>query len=72
MLRRCPGVMRRQASRDSDARNTLRDETHFGGQAALDGISLSVAKGAYLSLLGPSGSGKSTLLRVLAGYEDAG
>ncbi|MBW4021867.1 MAG: ABC transporter ATP-binding protein [Proteobacteria bacterium] len=46
----------------------------YGGQAALDGISLSVGEGAYLSLLGPSGSGKSTLLRVLAGYEtpDAG
>jgi ABC-type Fe3+/spermidine/putrescine transport system ATPase subunit len=41
----------------------------YGGQAALDGISLSVSEGAYLSLLGPSGSGKSTLLRVLAGYE---
>ena len=41
----------------------------YGGQAALDGVSLSVAEGAYLSLLGPSGSGKSTLLRVLAGYE---
>jgi ABC-type Fe3+/spermidine/putrescine transport system ATPase subunit len=41
----------------------------YGGQAALDGLSLSVSEGAYLSLLGPSGSGKSTLLRVLAGYE---
>jgi ABC-type Fe3+/spermidine/putrescine transport system ATPase subunit len=41
----------------------------YGSQAALDGISLSVAEGAYLSLLGPSGSGKSTLLRVLAGFE---
>jgi len=41
----------------------------YGGQAALDGISLSVAEGAYLSVLGPSGSGKSTLLRLLAGYE---
>jgi ABC-type Fe3+/spermidine/putrescine transport system ATPase subunit len=41
----------------------------YGGQMALDGVSLSVAEGAYLSLLGPSGSGKSTLLRVLAGYE---
>jgi ABC-type Fe3+/spermidine/putrescine transport system ATPase subunit len=41
----------------------------FGGFAALDGISLSVSTGGYLSVLGPSGSGKSTLLRVLAGYE---
>ncbi|HEX3982691.1 MAG TPA: ABC transporter ATP-binding protein [Acidisoma sp.] len=46
----------------------------YGGKVALDGISLSVSSGSYLSLLGPSGSGKSTLLRVLAGYEapDAG
>jgi ABC-type Fe3+/spermidine/putrescine transport system ATPase subunit len=41
----------------------------YGGQAALDAISLAVSEGAYLSLLGPSGAGKSTLLRVLAGYE---
>ena len=41
----------------------------YGTQTALDGISLSVGAGAYLSLLGPSGSGKSTLLRALAGYE---
>jgi putative spermidine/putrescine transport system ATP-binding protein len=41
----------------------------YGSQTALDHISLSVAEGAYVSLLGPSGSGKSTLLRVLAGFE---
>jgi ABC-type Fe3+/spermidine/putrescine transport system ATPase subunit len=46
----------------------------YGGQVALDAMSLTVGTGSYLSLLGPSGSGKSTLLRVLAGYEvpDAG
>jgi NitT/TauT family transport system ATP-binding protein len=33
---------------------------------ALQDVSLSLARGAFLSLLGPSGCGKSTLLRVIA------
>ena len=39
----------------------------FGAVAALDGVSLSIAKGEFFSLLGPSGCGKSTLLRILTG-----
>lgn len=35
----------------------------FDGLEVLKGISLSVAKGEVLSVIGPSGSGKSTLLR---------
>jgi iron(III) transport system ATP-binding protein len=41
----------------------------FGGVRALDGISIDVAEGEILCLVGPSGSGKSTLLRVIAGIE---
>jgi putrescine transport system ATP-binding protein len=42
--------------------------------AAVNGVSLAVARGEFFALLGPSGCGKTTLLRMLAGFErpDAG
>ena len=39
----------------------------FGDTKALDRVSLEVAAGETVTVLGPSGSGKSTLLRVVAG-----
>jgi NitT/TauT family transport system ATP-binding protein len=35
---------------------------------ALSGISLSIAEGAFVSILGPSGCGKSTLLYIVGGF----
>jgi NitT/TauT family transport system ATP-binding protein len=36
---------------------------------AIDGISLSIARGEFVCVVGPSGCGKTTLLRILAGLE---
>ena len=43
----------------------------FGDNTVLASVSLDVAQGEFLTLLGESGSGKTTLLRILAGFEEA-
>ncbi|MDQ0456780.1 ABC transporter ATP-binding protein [Rhizobium paknamense] len=41
----------------------------YGIVTAIEPLSLSVANGELVCLLGPSGSGKSTLLRMIGGFE---
>ena len=46
----------------------------FGATVAVDDLSLTIADGEFVVLLGPTGAGKTTTLRLLAGLErpDAG
>lgn len=44
-------------------------KTYPGGVRAVAAVSLEVAEGEFIVLVGPSGSGKSTLLRLVAGLE---
>ncbi|WP_273692059.1 ABC transporter ATP-binding protein [Ketogulonicigenium vulgare] len=41
----------------------------FGGNDVVKSVSLEVADGELVCLLGPSGSGKSTILRMIGGFE---
>src|SRR3954451_8706733 len=43
----------------------------FGRNQVLRKVSLDVAEGEFLTILGESGSGKTTLLRIIAGFETA-
>ncbi|MBV8192710.1 MAG: ABC transporter ATP-binding protein [Alphaproteobacteria bacterium] len=40
----------------------------FGSHPAVDGLSLAVEQGEFVSLLGPSGCGKTTTLQIIAGF----
>ena len=43
----------------------------FGSNLVLRDVSLEIAEGEFLTILGESGSGKTTLLRIIAGFESA-
>ena len=65
-----------QSNRKSEGENivVIRDLSKIYKQGdinvtALDRISLDIAKGEFLTLMGPSGSGKSTLLHIIAGID---
>jgi putative spermidine/putrescine transport system ATP-binding protein len=42
---------------------------HYGTVTAVDGVTLAIEPGEFVTLLGPSGSGKTTTLMMLAGFE---
>lgn len=46
-----------------------RVEKHFGGLAAVNGVTLRADDGEILAIVGPNGAGKSTLLKLVVGLE---
>ncbi|MGB2628869.1 MAG: ABC transporter ATP-binding protein [Candidatus Acidiferrum sp.] len=67
----CPPIseLHRANARSDDSLEVRNVAKQFGNQKVLKDISLEVAAGEFLTLLGESGSGKTTLLRIIAGFE---
>ena len=42
----------------------------YGAASVIQGVSVDIRDGEFVTLVGPSGCGKSTLLRMIAGLED--
>src|SRR5712664_451308 len=67
-MRTFPGCTIRRSSGASSLR--VSDLTiSYGGEPVLEGASLAVGDGSFVSLVGPSGSGKSSLLRAVIGLQ---
>lgn len=67
---RHPATDSRQPSIDNRPLLEVRSVSkRFGPVSVLHNLSLTVADGEFLTILGSSGSGKTTLLRLIAGFE---
>lgn len=65
-----PKVRPTQMSNAAEPMLEIEDLVHrYGAVTALSHVSLSAAKGEFLTILGSSGSGKTTMLRVISGLE---
>ena len=54
---------------ESKSGRSAKPEKEFDGTPVLRGISLSIKRREFVTLLGPSGCGKTTTLRIIGGFE---
>ena len=66
-----PAIARSGASGTQSLLSIRSVAKSFGKNPVLRDISLEIAEGEFLTILGESGSGKTTLLRIIAGFESA-
>ena len=66
-----PATAEKTPSRNAALLSLRSVAKHFGKNIVLRDITLEIAEGEFLTILGESGSGKTTLLRILAGFEQA-
>ncbi|MGO4103332.1 ABC transporter ATP-binding protein [Leifsonia sp. YAF41] len=56
-----------RVARRTDTLTLEAGAVHFAGVKAVDGVSLSIASGEVVGLIGPNGSGKTTTLNLISG-----